>query len=264
MMGVAEITLPVRLKGREYRLSAWFRDAGPETVVFVHGLGCSKENWRAAWGRRELRGKSLLAFDLIGFGHSPRPHEFNYTLETQAEFLAGIIDAYAVRRIHMVAHSMGGTIALLLPNRTLARFESMILVEPRLLKASCGIAAETAQGDFERFKSEVFPRFRKRVLRDSRTAFDLDRADLNAFYQSSRSLIHWTQDDEMLARFDSAPCRKTLLYGGLNQHLQELAVINSAMKLEIPGAGHFVMHDRKDTFYRDLAGLISSAGKSPV
>lgn len=263
MIGASEIILPVRLKGREYGLSAWFREAGPETVVFVHGLGCSKENWRAAWGRRELRGKSLLAVDLIGFGHSPRPHEFNYALEIQAELLSGVIDAYAVRRIHMVAHSMGGTIALLLPNRTLARFESIILVEPRLVKASCGIAAETAQGDFERFTSEVFPRFRKRVLRDPQTAFDLDRADLNAFYQSSCSLIRWTQDDEMLGRFDSAPCRKTLLYGGLNQHLQELAIINNAMTFEVPGAGHFVMHDQQNAFYRDLAGLISSAEKPP-
>ena len=251
--------LPVRLKGREYKLSAWFREAGPETVIFVHGLGCSKENWRAAWGRPELRGKSLLAYDLIGFGHSPRPPEFNYTLENQAGLLSGVIDAYAVRRIHLVAHSMGGTIALLLPNRALARFASLNLVEPRLKKSSCGIAAEAAKGNFNRFTSEVFPRFRKRVSIDPQTEYDLDRVDLNAFYQSSCSLMHWTHDDEMLRRFDGAPCRKTLIYGGLNQHLEELGSIDNALKTEIPGAGHFMMHDQPDAFFRELASLISRA-----
>jgi pimeloyl-ACP methyl ester carboxylesterase len=257
MIGTSEIILPVRLKGREYKLSAWFREAGPETVIFVHGLGCSKENWRAAWGRPELRGKSLLAYDLIGFGHSPRPPEFNYTLENQAGLLSGVIDAYAVRRIHLVAHSMGGTIALLLPNRALARFASLNLVEPRLKKSSCGIAAEAAQGDFNQFTSEVFPRFRKRISRDSTAAFDLDRADLNAFYQSSCSLIHWTRDDEMLRRFDGAPCRKTLIFGGLNQHLEELGIIDNALKFEVSGAGHFMMHDQQHAFYGGLASMIS-------
>jgi len=56
MIGTSEMILPVHLRGREYKLSAWFREAGPETVIFVHGLGCCKENWRAAWGRPELRG----------------------------------------------------------------------------------------------------------------------------------------------------------------------------------------------------------------
>jgi pimeloyl-ACP methyl ester carboxylesterase len=259
MIGMSETVLSVRLKGREHRVSAWFREAGHELVVFVHGLGCSKENWREAWGRRELRDKSLLAYDLIGFGHSPRPADFSYMLDDQAELLSAIIDAYAVRRIHLVAHSMGGTIALLLPNRTLARFASLILVEPRLKSSSCGIAAETSQVDYHQFTSEVFPRFRRRVSRDPQAAFDLDRADPHAFYQSACSLIHWTQDDEMVKRFDDAPCRKTLIYGGLNQHLEEVGLVDDASKYEIPGAGHFVMHDDPTAFYQGLATLLQKA-----
>jgi pimeloyl-ACP methyl ester carboxylesterase len=152
---------------------------------------------------------------------------------------------------------MGGTIALLLPNRALARFSSLNLVEPRLKKSSCGIAAEAAKGNFNRFTLEVFPRFRKRVSIDPQTEYDLDRVDLNAFYQSSCSLMHWTHDDEMLRRFDGAPCRKTLIYGELNQHLEELGSIDNALITEIPGAGHFMMHDQPDAFYRELASLIS-------
>jgi pimeloyl-ACP methyl ester carboxylesterase len=257
MVGKSEIVLPVRLKGREHKLSAWFREAGQDLVVFVHGLGCSKDNWRAAWTRRELRDKSLLAYDLMGYGHSPRPTDFNYALENQAEVLAAIIDAHAVRRIHLVAHSMGGTIALLLPPRTIARFESINLVEPRLKKSSCGIAAETSLGDFDRFTSDIFVRFRQRIAHDAHVAFDLDRADPNAFYQSARSMIQWTEGNEMLGRFADAPCRKVFIYGGLNQHLEELRYIDDASKLEIPDSAHFVMQDQPDLFYQCLATSLS-------
>jgi pimeloyl-ACP methyl ester carboxylesterase len=257
MIGTSEIFLPLRFRGSEYRLSARFRDAGQDLVIFVHGLGCSKDSWRNAWARRELRDKSLLAYDLVGFGHSPRPADFDYALENQAELLSAIIDAYAVRRIHLVAHSMGGTIALLLPPRTLARLESLTLVEPRLMKSSCGIAAEARLGDYDRFRSEVLPRFRQRISRDPRVVFDLGRADSNAFYKSACSLIHWTHDHEMTTRFAHAPCRKVLVYGGLNRHLEELGFVDDLSKFEVPDAGHFVMHDEPDMFFQSLTAWLS-------
>jgi len=170
-----------------------------------------------------------------------------------------VIDAFAVRRIHLVAHSMGGTIALLLPPRTLARFESLILVEPRLMKSSCGIAAETALGDIRHFASDVLPAFRQRVSRDAQTSFDLGRADIKAFYEGACSLIEHTQGDEMLQRFRSVPCNKAFVYGGLNQHLEELRLIDEKFQFEVPDAGHFTMYDEPQVFYRLLSELISNS-----
>ncbi len=256
-MRPSETTVPVRVNARELRLSAWFREAGEEMVVFLHGLGSSKQNWQQAWSLPALRGKSLLAFDLMGFGHSPRPDGFDYVLEDQASVLAAVIDAYAVRRIHLVAHSMGGTIALLLPSRMLARLANLILVEPRLKKSSCGIAAEAAQVSYQDFLSDVYPRFRKRVSSDPRAAYDLDRADPEAFYNSARSLVHWTEGDEMLERFQLTPCHRVFIYGHYNQHLEELKTLDSASKIEIQNAGHFVMHDNPDAFYRQFATMLS-------
>jgi len=249
----------VRVRAREYRLSAWFREAGEELVVFVHGLGCSKKNWADAWGLRDLWGKSLLAFDLIGCGHSPRPSDFNFTLEDHADLLAAVIDAYAVRQIHLVAHSMGGTIALLLPKRTLARLRNLILIEPRLKISSCGFAAEAALVSYQQFESELLPRYRQRLSGNRRTAYDLELADPQAMYDSSCSLINWTRNNEMLDRFRGTPCRKAFVYGGLNFHLEELGAVDDNLKFEIPGVGHFAMHDNPALFYRQLAALLTDA-----
>ncbi len=258
-MRTSETALSVRVKGREHMLSARFRESGHELLVFVHGLGNSKDNWRGAWAAGALRGRSLLAFDLMGFGHSPRPSGFGYTLEDHAGVLAAVIDAHAVRSIHLVAHSMGGTIALLLPTRIMARLHGLFLVEPRLCKSSCGIAAEAVQGTFEHFSTEIFPRFRQRHSRDPHTAFDLDRADPEAFYTGGCSLVGWTQRHELFGRFAAAPCRKAFIYGQHNQHLDELGAVDDALKFEIPNAGHFSMNDNPDAFYGQLAALLPPA-----
>lgn len=257
IIGASEIILPVRVRAREYRLSTWFREAGQELIVFVHGLGCSKKNWRDAWENRDLRGKSLLAFDLIGFGHSPRPSDVNFTLEDHADLLGAVIDAYAVRQIHLVAHSMGGTIALLLPKRTLARLRNLILIEPRLKISSCGFAAEAALVGYQQFKAEILPRYRQRLAGNRHTAYDLELADPQAFYHSGCSLINWARKNEMLDRFRGTPCRKAFIYGGLNAHLEELGAVDDKLKFEIPGAGHFAMHDNPALFYRQLAALLA-------
>ena len=259
MVGLPESMLAVQVRTRDYRLATWFRDAGDELVVFLHGLGCSKENWRHAWALRELRDNSLLGLDFLGFGHSPRPAHFGYKLEDQVAVLAAVIDAHALKRIHLVAHSMGGTIALLLPERTLSRLRSLILVEPRLLEASCGIGAEAAKFTYQEFMSGVFTRIQRQVSKDQQAAYDLKRADPAAFYRSSCSLVDWTRGRRMLDRFEAAPCRKVFIYGAENRYLEEVGEISGELKIEIGYSGHFVMRDNPDDFYRQSTAFIAAA-----
>jgi pimeloyl-ACP methyl ester carboxylesterase len=259
MVGVRETMLAVPVRTRDYRLATWFRDAGDELVVFLHGLGCSKDNWRHAWALRELRDKSLLGLDFLGFGHSPRPAHFGYKLEDHVAVVTAVIDSHALKRIHVVAHSMGGTIALLLPERTLSRLQSLILVEPRLLEASCGIGAEAAKFTYEEFMSGAFAWIQRRVSNDQKAAYDLKRADPAAFYHSSCSLVDWTRGRGMLDRFEAAPCRKVFIYGAENRYLEELGEISSDLKMEIGNSSHFVMRDNPDDFYRQSAAFMAAA-----
>ena len=251
--------LAVQVRTRDYRLATWFRESGNELIIFLHGLGCSKESWRNAWASGELRDKSLLSLDFLGFGHSPRPAHFGYRLDDQVAVLAAVIDSHALKRIHVVAHSMGGTIALLLPERTLSRLRSLILVEPRLLESSCGIGAEAAKFTYEEFMSGAFAWIQRRVSNDQQAAYDLKRADPAAFYHSSCSLVDWTRGRKMLDRFEAAPCRKVFIYGAENRYLEELGEISSDLKLEIGNSGHFVMRDNPDDFYCRSAEFIAAA-----
>ena len=259
MVGIPETMLDARVHSRDYRLATWFHEAGDELVIFLHGLGCSKEIWRDAWALRELRDKSLLALDFLGFGHSPRPSHFGYKLEEHAAVLAAVIDCHALKRIHLVAHSMGGTIALLLPARTLSRLRSLVLVEPRLFNSSCGIAAEAAKFTFEKFVAGEFSRIGRRASNDPRAAYDLRRADPAAFYHSSCSLVQWTRGRTMLDRFEQAPCKKAFIYGVENRFLQEVGEISNDLTIGVGHSGHFVMRDNPDEFYRRATAIMAEA-----
>ena len=222
--------LTLRHRGRDLRLSSWFRDSGDDLLLFVHGLGCSKESWRRAWSVPSLYGRSLLAFDLPGFGASHRPADFTHDLAEQAGLVAAIIDAHASRRISLIAHSMGGTIAALLPETAMRRLDRLILVEARLLHESCSVSAEVDNADRRTFETKIFPDFRRRVAVDRRSAFDLDRADLDAFYLCSRSLLAHTSGGGLMERWQAFTCPKAFVYGSDNRHLAELAVLEPACR----------------------------------
>jgi pimeloyl-ACP methyl ester carboxylesterase len=255
-VAIPETMISVNIAGREFRLAVWSRERGDELVLFVHGMACSKENFRAAWSRRELTGCSLLAVDMPGFGRSPRPAEFSYRLEDQARLLAAVIDGRALKKVHLVAHSMGGTIALLMPQRILARLKSCILIEPRMLRSSSNIAREISHLDFNQFQTDFLPRFKYRCIANQQIGFDAERADPTGFYKSALSMTQWLSGDSIVNRFFSAPCPRVFMYGRDNPHLEELRVVPASLQYGVAAAGHFVMQDNPDGFYEYLGSRV--------
>jgi len=257
-VALTERRLHLSVGGRAFNLAAWQREAGDSLLLCVHGLGCSKQSFVTAFERAELRDWSLLAFDLPGFGRSPRPDHYRHDLKDQAKLLKALLDAHASRRIVLLAHSMGGTLSLLLPGPVLSRLAGMVLVEPRLLASSSTISAETNRHEFDDFLHSFWPHLRARVAADPSEAFDLEHADPVAFYRSARSLGEWTRRADLVGAFLSSGCPRCFVYGDRNTHLGELAALPVSEQLRIPGAGHFPMQDNPEAFYRGLAGLLDT------
>lgn len=255
----AELAVPVG--AATVALAAWrCRAEAAEQLVFVHGLACSKATFRDAPRHAELDRYGLVAFDLPGFGESPRPATWDAELETQAAAVAAVLERIDAGRVHLVAHSMGGTLALLLPESALARLASLVLVEARLYASSCGVAAEASALDFDAFRDTFLPAFRARTAADPRVSFDAGRADPRVFHASATSLMRWAGSGEMPGRFAAAPCPAWFVYGGENATLAELQGLEPGRLREIPGAAHFPMQDDPDAFYRCVAALADGAG----
>ena len=124
-----------------------YYEGGPQdapTVLLVHGFAADKNSW--LWFARPLTERyRVIVVDLPGFGESSSPHG-SYDVGTQAERLASFIDALALRRVHLLGHSMGGHIAALYAARYPERLASLALM------ANAGVQAPQPSGFMQRLQ----------------------------------------------------------------------------------------------------------------
>lgn len=251
-------TLSLSWQGKPVQVTAWERKSGVAWILFVPGLGCSKRSFRAAFASVPLRPYSLLALDLVGFGASSRSEEFQYDLIDQAKICAQVIEGLGDRAIHLVAHSLGGTVASLLSPSVLARLQSLILVEGRLVVDSCSYSRLVSQLEEQDFVQRHYPAWRKRFMRESHLALDLEEADPQAVYRSACSLYGWVRKGNLPARLAACPgLKKVFLYGDKNRSLGEKEAVAGMSSFAIPQAGHFPMQDNPAAFYATLAEVVA-------
>ena len=115
-----------------YRLTG----TGDSVIVALHGFGGSLSTWDGIEPFLSADHR-FYAIDLPGFGLSAHPRHFGYTLKEQSEavaaFLQFVHDENPGRKITLMGHSFGGSIALatavLLLDRRKALVDSLILID---------------------------------------------------------------------------------------------------------------------------------------
>ncbi len=101
-------------------------DAPP--VVLLHGWGCSAYAWRFIAPALVVAGYRTIAIDLRGHGLSDRPGDpAKYTRDAMVDHLAATLDVLDVSCAPIVAHSMGGAVAMGLALRTPERVQQLAL-----------------------------------------------------------------------------------------------------------------------------------------
>jgi len=106
---VTHLTLP---DGATVRVAESGAPAAP-SVLLVHGWGASIYMWRDWFAPLESAGYRAVALDVPGHGLSDKPsEEGRYRLESLVASVRAVIEGMVLQRPHVVAQSMGGTIAL--------------------------------------------------------------------------------------------------------------------------------------------------------
>lgn len=104
-------------------------DAPP--VLLVHGWGASIYMWRDWFAPLAERGFHVVALDLPGHGLSDKPsEEGRYRLAALVTVVREVIASAGLRRPHVVAQSMGATIALELATSGVPELGRLVLVNP--------------------------------------------------------------------------------------------------------------------------------------
>ena len=84
-------------------------------LLLLHGWGCSAYTWRHLSGPLAAAGWRAIAIDLRGHGLSDRPGDpAKYQRDAMVEHLAATMNALDIASAPIVAHSMGGAVAMAL------------------------------------------------------------------------------------------------------------------------------------------------------
>jgi pimeloyl-ACP methyl ester carboxylesterase len=78
-------------------------------VVFVHGNGANRNQWRAQVDHVS-KTRPAVAFDLLGMGESAPAPDGDYSVEAMARDLGSKIDRAGFKRVILVGHSYGGAV----------------------------------------------------------------------------------------------------------------------------------------------------------
>jgi pimeloyl-ACP methyl ester carboxylesterase len=92
-------------------LPIFFRRSQNQAAVtlLLHGFPSASWDWHKVWNALAEK-YALLAFDMIGYGFSAKPADFNYTTFAQVDLLQALLEKLQVERVNIFAHDYGNTI----------------------------------------------------------------------------------------------------------------------------------------------------------
>lgn len=80
-----------------------------QPLLCLHGFPTSSYDYHKIWNELSKH-FSLVTFDMIGYGFSDKPKEFNYTTFAQVDILHALIRHLKIKKLHILSHDYGNTI----------------------------------------------------------------------------------------------------------------------------------------------------------
>ncbi|MFB7513322.1 alpha/beta fold hydrolase [Streptomyces sp. NPDC056144] len=226
--------------------------------VFVHGLGCTAaSDFAHIAAHPALGGGRALLVDLLGFGLSDRPADFDYRVESQAAVVARILDHLGLTSVDLIGHSMGGAVAIRLAADRPELFRRLVVAEPNLYAGGGAFSSPVAAQDEEAFVTAGFARMIAESDRPDYAA-RLRLADPRAVHRSAVALVEGSEPapGDLLLALTTV---RAFLVGEWTQPDPEAARM-AALGIpvtEIPDAGHNMMLDNPDGFAKALAAALT-------
>ncbi|WP_329153775.1 alpha/beta hydrolase [Streptomyces sp. NBC_01456] len=240
----------------------WVEFPGREpSRVYVHGLGATSPAYFAEIAvHPALAGHRSLLIDLLGHGLSDRPTGFDHTLEAHADALAAALVAAGVTGAELIAHSMGGSVAIVLAARHPHLVSRLVLVDANLdpiprtpgSGGSSGIAAysepEFLAGGWEEVRDRVGPHWWSTMRLAGR----------EALHRSATHLIRGTVPTLRELLLDLTIPRSFLLpeADGPLPGADALTAAGVSV-VAVPDCGHNIMLDNPQAFVRATAAALA-------
>jgi len=242
--------------------------------LYIHGLGDNRRWFLKHFTTYSLDRFSWIVPDLLGHGNSSKSDNIEaYTMIHQAEFLAAILEEEEVEQVSILAHSMGGAIAVLLiellarQNTSITKPKLLLYLEGNLDAGDAFFSSKFAEMTFQVFRQN-FESISSRILGDSKEEHMIDyvsafrEAGPFTIWASSKDLAPISIRGDLLDRllkhceFDCY-----FIFGEKNRgvYSSEKLVRDAQLPLLfIPDAGHGLHTENPDYFWEKVCTIIQS------
>lgn len=233
------------------------RDGTP--VVFVHGLGCAIDCWRAQLDH--LRpARRAVAYDQRGHGASGRAPDDAYTIDGLTDDLETVVEALGLGKVFLVGHSLSGEVltsyAARHPDRVAGLVYADGLGDFHLLpkaEVDAQLAEEDAPGFDARKAFAAMISDRANATTRERVLQAFDALDRSAFPALRKSAAAFTAGP-LLAKYRGP--RLAIEVEGNHHPVLLSAVLPGVQRIGIRGVSHWLMMDDPEGFNRALDPFI--------
>ena len=91
--------------------SLFTREGGSgDALLLIHGFPTSSRDWDGIWPALAQRFE-LHAIDMLGFGQSDKPPDFDYSIAASADQWEALVQARGLASVRILAHDYGDTVA---------------------------------------------------------------------------------------------------------------------------------------------------------
>lgn len=256
--------LNVTYEGILLEIEYFLRPGAETTLLYLHGGGCSKDDFIEAVQRKELTGYTLVGFDFPGCGNSPYPPQSRLNIDDLVEITQLVIENLRLNNIVLIGHSMGGLISLLLAERHPSRIQAFVSVEGNLSSDSCNFSRKIISFSLEEWEKVEFPKLIKTLTESGNKGHEEFAKTLEkhssprAFYDACHQIVDYSDNGDLARRFIELTIPRILLYGSENRsmrHIEELKRKGLGV-YEIPNSNHFPFYDNPGEYYKVVVSFL--------
>lgn len=197
------------------------------TIVFLHGWGGSLNSFKAAFDYFNNNSNySLLNLDLPAFGKSETPKKI-FTIYDYYEIVLKLINILNINKIHLISHSFGARIAVLLGCKNTSIIKTLTLVGAAGIKPR-----KSLKTSFKILKYKIYKKFIKnkeklnsmgssdyKVLTPimKKTFINIVNENLTKYLSgiNCSTLIFWAKDDSQTPFYMAKKFNKKIKNSGL-------------------------------------------------